>query len=95
MSHALTAGQRRDLLRHTPSGRLGRPGEVAAVVSFVADAGYVRGAVIPVDGGAGLGHREGRPVPRRRAGGPFDVGVGVVCPGLRKDGMKARTQQGL
>ncbi len=56
MSSALTPDQRRDLLRHTPAGRLARPEEVADAVAFLADAGYVRGAVIPVDGGAGLGH---------------------------------------
>jgi 3-oxoacyl-[acyl-carrier protein] reductase len=56
MSRALTVEQREELLRNTPAGRLGRPEEVAAAVSFLAGAGYVRGAVIPVDGGAGLGH---------------------------------------
>ncbi|MGP4009253.1 3-oxoacyl-ACP reductase FabG [Streptomyces sp. 4N124] len=56
MSRALTEEQRRDLLRQTPAGRLARPEEVADVVAFLAGAGYVRGAVIPVDGGAGLGH---------------------------------------
>ena len=58
MSAALTPDQRRDLLRQTPAGRLGRPEEIADAVAFVAGAGagYVRGAVIPVDGGAGLGH---------------------------------------
>ncbi|MBV9024088.1 MAG: 3-oxoacyl-ACP reductase FabG [Streptomycetaceae bacterium] len=56
MNHALTAEQRRELLRQTPAGRLARPEEVADAVAFLAGAGYVRGAVIPVDGGAGLGH---------------------------------------
>jgi 3-oxoacyl-[acyl-carrier protein] reductase len=56
MSRALTAEQRRDLLRQTPAGRPAQPEEVADAVAFLADAGYVRGAVIPVDGGAGLGH---------------------------------------
>ncbi|MEV0639479.1 3-oxoacyl-ACP reductase FabG [Streptomyces sp. NPDC050619] len=56
MSRALTAEQRRDLLRQTPAGRLARPEEVADAVAFLAGAGYVRGAVIPIDGGAGLGH---------------------------------------
>ncbi|WP_430332405.1 3-oxoacyl-ACP reductase FabG1 [Rhodococcus sp. ACT016] len=41
-----------------PLQRLGRPEDVAAVVSFLAsdDSGYVSGAVIPVDGGMGMGH---------------------------------------
>lgn len=56
MSRALTEAQRHDLLSRTPAGRLARPEEVADVVAFLAGAGYVRGAVIPVDGGAGLGH---------------------------------------
>ncbi|GAB2956364.1 hypothetical protein GCM10027075_65330 [Streptomyces heilongjiangensis] len=56
MSRALTPAQRRELLRTTPAGRLGRPEEVAEAVAFLAGAGCVRGAVIPVDGGAGLGH---------------------------------------
>ncbi|MPY57532.1 beta-ketoacyl-ACP reductase, partial [Streptomyces spongiae] len=32
------------------------PDEVAHAVEFLTHAGFVRGAVIPVDGGAGLGH---------------------------------------
>ncbi|MDX3688931.1 3-oxoacyl-ACP reductase FabG [Streptomyces europaeiscabiei] len=56
MSRALTPDQRRELLRTTPAGRPATPEEVAEAVAFLADAGYVRGAVIPVDGGAGLGH---------------------------------------
>lgn len=56
MSRALTEEQRANLLRQTPAGRLARPEEVADAVAFLVGAGYVRGAVIPVDGGAGLGH---------------------------------------
>ncbi|MFI2038526.1 3-oxoacyl-ACP reductase FabG [Streptomyces bottropensis] len=56
MSRALTPDQRGALLRTTPAGRLGTPEEVADAVVFLAGAGYVRGAVVPVDGGAGLGH---------------------------------------
>ena len=41
-----------------PAGRFAQPAEVAAVVRFLAsdEAGYVTGAVIPVDGGLGMGH---------------------------------------
>ena len=41
-----------------PLGRLGTPQEVAGLVSFLCSeaAGYVTGAVVPVDGGLGMGH---------------------------------------
>ncbi|MFL0562232.1 MULTISPECIES: 3-oxoacyl-ACP reductase FabG [Kocuria] len=41
-----------------PAGRFGEVQEVAKAVTFLAseDAGYISGAIIPVDGGLGVGH---------------------------------------
>ena len=41
-----------------PAGRFATPNEVAKVIAWIAsdDAAYVSGAVIPVDGGLGMGH---------------------------------------
>lgn len=41
-----------------PAGRFASPAEVAKVIVWLAgdDAGYISGAVIPVDGGLGMGH---------------------------------------
>lgn len=44
--------------KNIPAGRFAQPSEVAKVVAWLAgdDAAYISGAVIPVDGGLGMGH---------------------------------------
>ena len=58
MTAALSEEQRATILGQIPAGRYGTVDEVAAVAAFLAGpgAGYVNGAVIPVDGGLGMGH---------------------------------------
>lgn len=58
MTAALSDDHRAAILAQIPSGRYGTTAEVAATVAFLAgpSAGYVNGAVIPVDGGLGMGH---------------------------------------
>jgi 3-oxoacyl-[acyl-carrier protein] reductase len=53
MTDELPEQAREVLIAQTPAERAGSPGEVAAVVGFLAsdEASYVNGAVIPVDGG--------------------------------------------
>ncbi len=59
---AMTAGlpeaRRSEVLDAVPLKRFAAPEEVAAAVVWLAseEAGYVTGAVIPVDGGLGMGH---------------------------------------
>jgi 3-oxoacyl-[acyl-carrier protein] reductase len=58
MTAQLPAERRAELLGQIPLGRYAAPEEVAGVVTWLAgdDAGYVTGAVVPVDGGLGMGH---------------------------------------
>ncbi|MFE9335022.1 3-oxoacyl-[acyl-carrier-protein] reductase [Streptomyces sp. NPDC006925] len=58
MTRALTDEQREDIVKQVPLGRYAAPEEVASSVRFLAsdEAAYITGAVIPVDGGLGMGH---------------------------------------
>ena len=58
MTAALPEAQQAAYRTAIPAGRFATAAEVAAVVRFVAgaDAGYISGAVVPVDGGLGMGH---------------------------------------
>nr|WP_221441646.1 beta-ketoacyl-ACP reductase [Jiangella mangrovi] len=58
MTAELTEERRKEILAGIPLGRYASADEVARVVRWVAseDAAYVTGAVIPVDGGLGMGH---------------------------------------
>ncbi len=58
MTAALSQERRDEVCAHVPLRRMAQPDEIAPVVRFVAspEAAYITGAVIPVDGGLGMGH---------------------------------------
>lgn len=58
MTSVLGDDRREDVLSSIPLNRMGTTADIAATVAFLtSDAGgYVTGAVIPVDGGLGMGH---------------------------------------
>jgi 3-oxoacyl-[acyl-carrier protein] reductase len=58
MTAELTEQQQAEYKKSIPAGRYASPAEVARVIVWLAgdDAGYISGAVIPVDGGLGMGH---------------------------------------
>jgi 3-oxoacyl-[acyl-carrier protein] reductase len=58
MTAELPEATQADYKKSIPAGRFATPAEVAGVVAWLAsdDAAYISGAVIPVDGGLGMGH---------------------------------------
>jgi 3-oxoacyl-[acyl-carrier protein] reductase len=58
MTAELSKEQQEDYLSRIPAGRFASPAEVAKVCLWLAgeEASYISGAVIPVDGGLGMGH---------------------------------------
>lgn len=58
MTAVLTDEQKDQILAQVPLGRYGSPAEIAQTVLWLTGPGaaYVTGAVIPVDGGLGMGH---------------------------------------
>jgi 3-oxoacyl-[acyl-carrier protein] reductase len=58
MTENLPEDFRTKALASIPTGRYAEPAEIASAIRFLAseEAGYVNGAVLPVDGGLGMGH---------------------------------------
>lgn len=56
MTAVLDDQRRAEILAGVPLGRYAHPAEIADAVEFLVRADYVTGAVLPVDGGLGMGH---------------------------------------
>jgi NAD(P)-dependent dehydrogenase (short-subunit alcohol dehydrogenase family) len=58
MLRALSEERRAEMAAAVPAGRIGDPEDVGALVAFLSSdaAGFINGAVIPVDGGLGMGN---------------------------------------
>ncbi len=58
MTAVLPEAQQAEYKKSIPAGRFGDAADVAKAVAWLAsdDASYISGAVVPVDGGLGMGH---------------------------------------
>jgi 3-oxoacyl-[acyl-carrier protein] reductase len=58
MTAELPEKRQQEILAQVPLGRYADASEIAGVVRFLAGdaAGYITGAVVPIDGGLGMGH---------------------------------------
>lgn len=58
MTRVLTDEQQKNIVSQVPLARYAQPEEIASAVRFLTseEAAYITGAVIPVDGGLGMGH---------------------------------------
>ncbi|WP_441249667.1 3-oxoacyl-[acyl-carrier-protein] reductase [Kitasatospora sp. McL0602] len=58
MTAVLSDERRAEIVSSVPLGRYAAPAEIASTVTFLSSdaAAYITGAVIPVDGGLGMGH---------------------------------------
>jgi 3-oxoacyl-[acyl-carrier protein] reductase len=58
MTDSLPEERKKAIAASVPLGRFGSPDDVASVIAFLASdaASYVTGAVVPIDGGMGMGH---------------------------------------
>lgn len=58
MTDELAEGTQQEYLAAIPAARFGQVADVASAVTYLASeqAGYISGAVLPVDGGLGMGH---------------------------------------
>lgn len=56
MTAELDESQKAAILGNIPAGRYAQAPEIASAVEFLCSASYITGAVLPVDGGLGMGH---------------------------------------